>query len=128
MRPIAIRLASLNIAIESVTPIWSAKKPLTAAMAPNRATTAAPIPTVTISKDSKSKRAKTNEDGAPILRNTKTSLLLSLIEARSIAFNPKMDEMKTKIDIPRNVPSMPPTSVHSCASATPGKIARSASP
>ena len=128
MRPIAMRLASLNIAIESVTPIWSAKKPLTAAMAPNRATTAAAIPMVTISKDSKSKRAKTNEDGAPILRNTKTSLRLSLIEARSMAFNPKMDEMKTKIDIPRKVPSMPPTSVHSCANATPGKIARSASP
>ena len=73
-------------------------------------------------------RAKTNEDGAPILRNTKTSLRLSLIEARSMAFNPKMDEMKTKIDIPRKVPSMPPTSVHSCANATPGKIARSASP
>ena len=88
-----MRLASLNIAIESVTPIWSAKNPLTAAMAPNRATTAAAIPMVTISKDSRSKRAKTNEDGAPILRNTKTSLLLSLIEARSMAFNPKMDEM-----------------------------------
>ena len=128
MRPIAMRLASLNIAIESVTPIWSAKKPLTAAIAPNRATTAAAIPTVTISKDSRSKRAKTNEDGAPILRNTKTSLLLSLIEARSMAFKPKMEEMKTKIDIPRNVLSMPPTSVHNCARATPGKIASSASP
>ena len=90
-----MRLASLNIAIESVTPIWSAKKPLTAAMAPNRAITAAAIPTVTISKDSRSKRAKTNEDGAPILRNTKTSLLLSLIDARSMAFKPKMEEMKT---------------------------------
>ena len=63
-----MRLASLNIAIESVTPIWSAKKPLTAAMTPSRAITAAAIPMVTISKDSKSKRAKTNEDGAPILR------------------------------------------------------------
>ena len=104
-----MRLASLNIAIESVTPIWSAKKPLTAAMAPNRATTAVPIPTVTISKDSQNQRAKTNEDGAPILRNTKTSLLLSLIDARSMAFKPKMEEMKTKIDIPRKVPSMPPT-------------------
>ena len=99
-----MRLASLNIAIESVTPIWSAKKPLTAAMAPNRATTAAAIPTVTISKDSKSKSAKMNQDGAPMLRNTKTSRLLSLIEARSMAFKPKMEEMNTKIDIPVKCP------------------------
>ena len=121
-------LASLNIAIESVTPIWSAKKPLMAAIAPNRPTRAVAIPTVTISKDSKSKSAKMNHDGAPMLRNTKTSRLLSLIEAKSMAFSPNIEDIKTKIDIPRKVLSTPPMSSHNCAKATPGKIARSASP
>ena len=123
-----MRLASLKIAIESVTPIWSAKKPFTVAIAPNRATTAAAIQMVTISKDSKSKRARINDDGAPILRNTKTSRLLSLIEARSMAFRPNIEEMKTKIDIPRKASSTPPIRSHNCANVTPGKIARSASP